>query len=203
MSSSIPFDATEPSFLDGQLLVAMPSMPDSRFARAVIYMCAHSKDGAMGIVINQPARKITFTELLVQLDVIDADEAIRLPASNSAVAVVKGGPVETGRGFVLHSADYFVDNSTMPIDGGVSLTATVDVLRAIAKGTGPNRAMLALGYANWGPGQLESEIRNVGWLNIPADESLIFDGGLDTKYDRALAKLGIGPGMLSSEAGHA
>ena len=203
MPSSTLFDATEPSFLDGQLLVAMPSMPDSRFSRAVIYMCAHSKDGAMGIVINQPARKITFTELLVQLDVINADEAIRLPAANSAVAVVKGGPIETGRGFVLHSADYFVDNSTMPIDTGVSLTATVDVLRAIAKGTGPNRAMLALGYANWGPGQLESEIRNMGWLNIPADEGLIFDGGLDTKYDRALAKLGIGPGMLSSEAGHA
>ena len=203
MPSSTLLDAAEPSFLDGQLLVAMPTMPDSRFARAVIYMCAHSKDGAMGIVINQPARKITFTELLVQLEVIDADEAIRLPASNSAVAVVKGGPIETGRGFVLHSADYFVDNSTMPIDEGVSLTATIDVLRAIAKGTGPNRAMLALGYANWGPGQLENEIRNMGWLNIPADEGLIFDGGLDTKYDRALAKLGIGPGMLSSEAGHA
>ena len=203
MSSSTFLETAGPSFLDGQLLVAMPSMPDSRFARAVIYMCAHSKDGAMGIVINQPARKITFTELLVQLDVINADEAIRLPAANSAVAVVKGGPIETGRGFVLHSADYFVDNSTMPINDGVSLTATVDVLRAIARGTGPHRAMLALGYANWGPGQLENELRNMGWLNIPADEALIFDGMLDTKYDRALAKLGIGPGMLSSEAGHA
>jgi len=193
----------QPSYLDGRILVAMPSMADSRFKSAVIYLCAHSKDGAMGIVINQPARKVSFTSLLVQLEVIGAEDAIRLPARAGSVPVVKGGPVETSRGFVLHSADYFVDNSTMPIDGEISLTATVDVLRAIARGDGPERAMLALGYAGWAAGQLETEIRHMGWLNCPADEGLIFDGMLDTKYERALRKLGIHPGMLSSEAGHA
>src|SRR5438552_13256003 len=125
-------DAKGSRYLDGQMLVAMPSMVDSRFARTVIYLCAHSQDGAMGIVVNQPARKIKFPELLVQLEVIEPDEAIRLPAQAEAVQVVKGGPVETGRGFVLHSADFFIDNSTLPIDDGVSLTATVDILRAIA-----------------------------------------------------------------------
>ncbi len=196
-------DDDEPTFLDGSILVALPGMTDNRFKSAVIYLCAHSKDGAMGIVINQPARKVTFTDLLVQLDVIAAEDAIRLPPRAGSVPVVKGGPVETGRGFVLHSADYFVDNSTMAIDGEISLTATVDVLRAIARGEGPQRAMLALGYAGWAPGQLEREIRHMGWLACPADDALIFDGLLDTKYERALGKLGLNPGMLSSEAGHA
>ena len=181
----------------------MPGMLDSRFARSVIYLCAHSKDGAMGIVVNQPAKKVKFPELLVQLDVIEAAEAIRLPKRAGEVPVVKGGPVETGRGFVLHSADYFVDDSTLSIDAGVSLTATVDILRAIARGKGPDRAMLALGYAGWSPGQLETEIQGNGWLNCPADPGIIFDPALETKYDRALRKLGINPGMLSAEAGHA
>ncbi len=195
--------AHPPGFLDGQLLVAMPGMSDTRFARSVIYVCAHSQDGAMGIVVNQPARKVSFSELLVQLDVIAPDEAIRLPTGAGAVPVVKGGPVETGRGFVLHSADYFVDNSTLEIDAGISLTATVDILRAIASGKGPDRAMLALGYAGWSPGQLEAEMQHNGWINCPADQGLIFDGSLDTKYDRALRKLGIDPAMLSADAGHA
>ena len=203
MTTASPFGSRQPSFLDGQLLVAMPGMGDSRFERAVIYLCAHSSDGAMGIMINRPAKKVSFTDLLVQLDVIEPDEAIRLPPSAGDVPVVKGGPVDTGRGFVLHSADYHADSSTMPIDGGVSLTATVDVLRAIAKGLGPNRAMLALGYAGWEAGQLEKEIRHMGWLHCPADEALIFDPALDTKYDRALRKIGINPGSLSSQAGHA
>ena len=190
-------------FLDGQLLVAMPGMSDDRFARSVIYVCAHSQDGAMGIVVNQPAKKVNFSELLVQLDVIAADEAIRLPSRAGLVPVVKGGPVETGRGFVLHSADYYVDNSTLEIDDGISLTATVDILRAIARGKGPDRAMLALGYAGWSPGQLETEIQGNGWLNCPADHNLVFDTMLNTKYDRALRTLGIDPAMLSIEAGHA
>ena len=194
---------SRPGYLDGQLLLAMPTMADNRFARSVIYVCAHSQDGAMGIIVNQPAKKVSFSELLVQLEVIAPDEAIRLPAQAGSVPVVKGGPVETGRGFVLHSADYFVDNSTLPIDDGVSLTATVDILRAIAHGTGPHRAMLALGYAGWSPGQLEAEIQHNGWLNCPADQGLIFDTILDTKYERALSKLGIDPAMLSAEAGHA
>ncbi len=194
---------SRPGYLDGQLLLAMPTMADNRFARSVIYVCAHSQDGAMGIIVNQPAKKVSFSELLVQLEVIAPDEAIRLPAQAGSVPVVKGGPVETGRGFVLHSADYFVDNSTLPIDDGVSLTATVDILRAIAHGTGPHRAMLALGYAGWSPGQLEAEIQHNGWLNCPADQGLIFDTILDTKYERALSKLGIDPAMLSADAGHA
>jgi putative transcriptional regulator len=194
---------SRPGYLDGQLLVAMPTMADNRFARSVIYVCAHSQDGAMGIVVNQPAKKVSFSELLVQLEVIAPEEAIRLPVQAGSVPVVKGGPVETGRGFVLHSADYFVDNSTLPIDDGISLTATVDILRAIARGKGPHRAMLALGYAGWSPGQLEAEIQHNGWLNCPADQGLIFDSTLDTKYERALGKLGIDPAMLSAEAGHA
>lgn len=194
---------SQPGYLDGQLLVAMPGMTDSRFSRSVIYVCAHSPDGAMGIVVNQPAKKVSFSELLVQLEVIAPEEAIRLPIQAGTVPVVKGGPVETGRGFVLHSADYFVDNSTLEIDEGISLTATVDILRAIARGKGPNRAMLALGYAGWSPGQLEVEIQHNGWLNCPADQSLIFDRLLETKYERALRNIGVDPVMLSSEAGRA
>jgi putative transcriptional regulator len=200
-----PFDELrrDASFLDGQMLVAMPGMADSRFARAVIYLCAHSQDGAMGIVVNQPASKVSFPELLVQLEVIAPEESIRLPARAGAVRVLKGGPVETGRGFVLHSADYFVDNSTLPIDDGVSLTATVDILRAIAKGSGPNRAVLALGYAGWAAGQLETEIQHNGWLNCPADPDLVFDTPVELKYERALRRIGIDPGYLSAASGHA
>ncbi|MBK9083455.1 MAG: YqgE/AlgH family protein [Rhizobiales bacterium] len=190
-------------FLDGQLLVAMPSMEDSRFQRSVIYLCAHSSEGAMGIIVNQRARKIRFPELLVQLEVIGEEDAIRLPKGAGAVPVLKGGPVETGRGFVLHSNDYFIQNSTLPIDGEINLTATVDILRAIAKGEGPAQAVLALGYAGWSPGQLESEIQANGWLHCPADPSFIFGEELDTKYERALRKIGIDPAMLSSAAGHA
>lgn len=190
-------------FLDGQMLVAMPGMTDERFTRAVIYMCAHSQDGAMGIIVNHPAQKVSFSEILVQLDVLPADDAIRLPDAVGAVPVVKGGPVETSRGFVLHSDDYFVDNSTLPIVDGIALTATLDVLRAIAHGNGPKKAVLALGYAGWSPGQLESEIQANGWLNCPADASLIFDATLEAKYDRALRKIGVEPSMLSGQAGHA
>ena len=190
-------------FFDGQLLLAMPGMADSRFARSVVYLCAHSEDGAMGIVLNRPARKVNFSELLVQLDVIPSEEAIRLPPRAESMQVLKGGPVETGRGFVLHSNDFFIENSTLLIDTGVSLTATVDILRAIAKGSGPDHAVLALGYAGWSAGQLETEIQHNGWLNCPADPSLIFDTGLSSKYDRALRTLGIDPAQLSSQAGHA
>jgi putative transcriptional regulator len=205
MGSMKPFDELRrnASFLDGQMLVAMPGMADSRFARAVVYLCAHSQDGAMGIVVNQPASKVSFPELLVQLEVIAPEESIRLPARAGAVRVLKGGPVETGRGFVLHSADYFVDNSTLPIDDGVSLTATVDILRAIAKGSGPNRAVLALGYAGWAAGQLETEIQHNGWLNCPADPDLVFDTPVELKYERALRRIGIDPGYLSAASGHA
>ena len=137
------------------MLIAMPAMGDERFARSVIYVCAHSTEGAMGIVVNQPAQNINFPDLLVQLEVIPAAERIELPARADAVKVLKGGPVETGRGFVLHSADFFIENSTLPIDEGICLTATLDILKAIARGNGPASAILALGYAGWAPGQLE------------------------------------------------
>ena len=190
-------------FLDGQMLVAMPGMADERFARSVIYLCAHSEEGAMGIVINRAANKVNFPELLVQLDVIDRNDTIRLPGKAGTMQVLKGGPVETGRGFVLHTNDFFIDDSTLPIDQRVSLTATLDILRAIANGSGPDRAVLALGYAGWSAGQLEAEIQHNGWLNVPADTSLIFDNALDSKYERAVGNLGIDLSRLSMQAGRA
>ena len=198
-----PLFHTPSGFLDGQMLIAMPGMADERFARSVIYLCAHSDEGAMGIVINRPANKVRFPDLLVQLDVIAEDEAIRLPGKAGAMQVLRGGPVETGRGFVLHSNDFFIDNSTLPIDQGVSLTATVDILRAIANGSGPDRAVLALGYAGWQAGQLETEMQHNGWLHVPADTSLIFDTALESKYERAVRHLGIDLAQLSTQAGHA
>jgi putative transcriptional regulator len=190
-------------YLEGQFLIAMPGMEDGRFARSVIYVCAHSSDGAMGIVINQLAPQIDFVELLVQLDIVPEAPEIRLPSSVTGMQVHRGGPVETGRGFVLHSADYFAENSTLSIDDRICLTATLDILKAIASGSGPDNAMLALGYAGWGPGQLEVEIQANGWLSCEAQAELIFDGNLDTKYERALGLLGVDPAMLSGEAGHA
>jgi putative transcriptional regulator len=190
-------------FLDGQMLIAMPSMRDERFVRSVIYICAHSSDGAMGIVVNQLAGDIDFPKLLVKLDVIPEDQRIQLPNDARSMQVLKGGPVETQRGFVLHSADYFMENSTLPIDDGICLTATLDILKAIAHGAGPANAILALGYAGWAPGQLESEIQDNGWLHCSADRELIFGEDASGKYFKALQKLGIQPGMLSSEAGHA
>src|SRR6266705_2379529 len=152
-------------YLDGQMLIAMPAMGDERFSRSVIYVCAHSSEGAMGIVVNQPAANINFPDLLVQLEVIPEADLIQLPRRAGTVKVLKGGPVETRRGFVLHSADFFIENSTLPIDEGICLTATLDILKAIAHGKGPESAVLALGYAGWAPGQLESEIQGNGWLH--------------------------------------
>jgi len=190
-------------YLDGQMLIAMPTMRDERFARSLIYVCAHSSEGAMGIVVNQPAPNIRFSELLVQLEVIPAAELIQLPPRAGVIKVLKGGPVETGRGFVLHSSDFYIENSTLPIDDGICLTATLDILKAIARGKGPQSAVLALGYAGWAPGQLEGEIQENGWLHCTADPELIFGLDIDGKYGRALRKIGIDPGKLSSEAGHA
>jgi putative transcriptional regulator len=190
-------------YLDGQMLIAMPSMGDERFARTVIYVCAHSTEGAMGIVVNQPASHISFPDLLVQLEVIPAAELIQLPPKAGGVKVLKGGPVDTQRGFVLHSSDFFIESSTLPIDEGICLTATLDILKAIARGEGPKSAILALGYAGWAPGQLENEIQHNGWLHCAADAELIFGQDTVGKYEKALRKLGIDLGMLSSEAGHA
>lgn len=194
---------SDETYLDGQLLIAMPSMSDPRFSRSVIYLCAHSSDGAMGIIVNQHAPHINFSELLEQLNIIQDEERIIVPDDLESMAVHVGGPVETGRGFVLHSADYYAEDSTLPIEDGVCLTATIDILRAIARGNGPDQALLALGYAGWAPGQLESEIQSNGWLNCPSDAELIFDGDVDSKYQRALGKIGIDPAHLVSEAGRA
>jgi putative transcriptional regulator len=190
-------------YLDGQLLVAMPVMEDERFARSVIYVCAHSSEGAMGIIVNRSAGSIDFPELLVRLNIIDKANQIKLPENAESLKVLKGGPMETGRGFVLHSSDFFIEDATLPIDDGICLTATVDILKAIAKGGGPKHAILALGYAVWEPGQLENEIQGNGWLHCAADPDLIFGRNVEEKYLRAMNKIGIDPGMLSNEAGHA
>jgi putative transcriptional regulator len=190
-------------YLDGQMLIAMPAMGDERFSRSLIYICAHSSEGAMGIIVNHPAPNIDFTDLLVKLNVVQTADAIQLPPGSGAVKVMRGGPVETERGFVLHSADFFIENSTLPIDDGICLTATIDILKAIARGDGPASAILALGYAGWAPGQLETEIQSNGWLHCAADSELIFGPNIGGKYEMALKKIGIDLAMLSSEAGHA
>ena len=186
---------SESGYLTGQLLIAMPQMNDPRFARTVIYICAHTADGAMGLVINREIEALTFPDLLKQL-------SIEAEVVDDKIQVLFGGPVETGRGFVLHSSDY-VQNTTMLVDKQVGLTATMEVLKDIASGNGPRLNLLALGYAGWGPGQLDAEIHANGWLTVPADDELIFDPDLDNKWERALAKIGIDSSMLSGEAGHA
>ena len=184
-------------YLDGQLLIAMPLMSDKRFAKSVIYMCAHSKDGAMGLIINQRADHIDFPNLLERLSIkVDAQGRV------AERAVHVGGPVETGRGFVLHTPDYQSADSTLQIDPTVSLTATIDILKAMATGRGPNRAILALGYASWSAGQLEREITANGWLNCPADPDLVFSSDISAIYPRAIAKIGINLSHLVGDAGH-
>src|ERR1700758_5536012 len=173
-------------YLDGQMLIAMPAMLDDRFERSLIYVCAHSSEGAMGIVVNHPAPNINFSDLLVKLDVIPAADVIRLPSRAGIVRVMRGGPVETERGFVLHSGGFFIENSTLPIDEGICLTATIDILKAIARGNGPASAIVALGYAGWAPGQLEQEIQQNGWLHCTADPELIFGADIEGKYEAAL-----------------
>lgn len=187
--------SSDEGYLTGQLLIAMPQMADPRFARTVIYVCAHTADGAMGLVINREIDQITFPGLLKQLE-------IEAPNASDQIRVMFGGPVETGRGFVLHSSDYIQD-STLLIGEDVGLTATMDILKDMAEGAGPRRSLLALGYAGWGPGQLDDEIQANGWLHAPADSNLIFARDIDSKWDRALAKLGIDSALLSGEAGHA
>lgn len=181
--------------LAGQLLVAMPLMQDHRFQRSVVYVCAHNDEGAMGLVLNKLIGSLTLPELLEQLD-IPKEGLIGQPP------VHFGGPVESGRGFVLHSSDYTEEHSLM-VGETMALTATLDILRAIGRGKGPRRSLLALGYAGWGAGQLDAELQQNGWLHVPADEEIVFDGDLESKWQRALAKLGVDLSMLSIEAGHA
>jgi putative transcriptional regulator len=190
-------------FLDGQMLVAMPGIGDDRFLRSVIYICAHSDDGAMGIIVNKRLPNLSLPELLTQLKLIDAADQILLPEGAGRVEVMQGGPVDKSRGFVLHSTDFFLDNSSLPIDDGIAMTITVDILKAIAEGRGPESAVVALGYAGWGPGQLEKEIQDNGWLHCRPDPGLIFGHDHETKYERAMRLIGIDPRMLSTDAGHA
>lgn len=183
--------------LTGQLLIAMPQMQDPRFARTVIYMCAHGTEGAMGLVVNKflDNPPVTLSKLMGQLGI--AAEGLKTDPR-----VHRGGPVEEGRGFVLHSADY-TEDATMVIGDNVALTATLDILRAIGRGEGPKRSLLALGYAGWGPGQLDAEMQANGWLHVDADEALVFDPNSKDKWQQAIAKIGIDLTALSGDAGHA
>jgi putative transcriptional regulator len=189
--------------LAGQFLIAMPGMTDKRFARTVIYLCVHSPENTMGIIINRRADNISFSELLEHLDLEDlmgkGDEALDVEDRD----VHFGGPVETARGFVLHTPDYKSKSRTLEVEGEICLTATVDILKAMARGKGPSRALLALGYAGWAGGQLEAEIRANAWLHCAADADIIFDPLIEQKYERALWELGVDQGHLVSDAGHA
>jgi putative transcriptional regulator len=181
--------------LRDNLLVAMPTLRGDTFAKSVIYLCTHTPAGAMGIVINQVAPEVKFKDLLAQLhlphDEIRVDPIVHF-----------GGPVESGRGFVLHSTD-FMREDTIRISPRVGITGTVDILRAISEGHGPSKSIFALGYAGWGPGQLDAEIQANSWLTVPADDDLLFSGGLSAKWEKALLKIGVTPAALSFEAGHA
>jgi len=182
-------------YLDGHMLVAMPTMIDERFTRSVVYLCAHTEDGAMGLVVNKLLDSLTFPDLLEQL-------GLDSPNRDDQIRVHFGGPVEAARGFVLHSTDY-VHDATMMVDDNIALTATVDVLKAMASGEGPNRSLLALGYAGWAPGQLDAEIQANGWLMVPADEDLVFGEDVGSKWHQAINKIGVDLSKLSTESGTA
>lgn len=201
MTFSTLMDKKERGFLDGHFLIAMPGLEGGSFERSVVYICAHSSAGAMGFIINR-SQQITFTDVLLHLKMMDPNDAIMLPNRTRNFPIQCGGPVEAGRGFVLHSDDYSSESS-IPVSDDISLTSTLDIVRAISSGQGPHKATMMLGYAGWGPGQLENEIASNGWLNCPASEELIFDRSLDNKYERALGLMGVDPRMLSAEAGHA
>jgi len=188
--------------LEGQFLIAMPGMSDNRFSRTVIYMCAHTDDGAMGLVINQQAEDMSYAGLLFKLELfskIDTD----INSNVKMLSVHIGGPVATSRGFVLHSSDYFIKDSTLLINDDICLTSTIDIIQAIADGSGPQQSMTAIGYSGWGPGQLEFEIQRNGWLNCPADQEIIFENDINRKYDHALTNMGIDPAFLAHDHGHA
>jgi len=182
-------------YLAGQLLIAMPMMADPRFQRSVIYVCAHAAEGSMGIVINQPMGNLEFPDILEQL-------GIQSTPACEKIIVHCGGPVESARGFVLHSSDYDMDG-TMIVNKNIALSATTEVLKAIAYGTGPERSLMALGYAGWGAGQLDGEIKENTWLTVPADTDLLFAYDARDKWDKALGKIGITSSSLSGQVGSA
>lgn len=187
--------------LQNHFLLAMPGMEDQRFARTVVYLCAHTEEGSMGLVVNR-TQQLVFSDILVDLGIVAREDVIKLPEKAKHLKVLNGGPVEQSRGFVLHSGDYFVETS-LPVSEDVCLTATFDILRDISSGRGPSKAVMALGYAGWGAGQLEAEIADNGWLACPATPDLLFTDRVDTLYDRIMASMGIDLSRLSSAAGHA
>jgi putative transcriptional regulator len=182
-------------YLTGQLLIAMPAMGDPRFSKSVIYICVHNEEGAMGLIINKLIDSLTFADLLSQLNIESLGVAPKLP-------IHFGGPVETGRGFVLHTADYSGDG-TIDVADDMALSATVDTLNDIAENKGPEQFFLALGYAGWGAGQLDGEIQQNTWLHVPTDVDLTFGPDIDSKWERAIAKIGVNLSLLSGDAGHA
>ncbi len=196
-------DDDAPFLLNGQLLVASPGIGDDRFARSVVYVCAHSDEGAMGIVVNKPADDLVFADLLAQLKLLPEGGAIHAPQNVRNMDVLHGGPVETSRGFVLHAADPKRDFGSVAVNGEIRLSANIEILQAIARGEGPEEAMFALGYAGWSPGQLEMEMQDNGWILCPARHDILFDRDHETKYARALSLIGVDPAMLSAVPGHA
>ncbi len=186
---------TQTSYLTGHFLIALPSMPDPRFSKSVIFVCAHNADGAMGLVINRLFDPVDFSELLNQLSIPITPQCRNIP-------VHFGGPVESGRGFVLHSSDYNCEG-TLVVNEGVSLTATLDILKALAEGKGPKQCILALGYAGWAAGQLDAELQTDGWLHAEGSTELLFDPQVENKWDKILAHIGVNPSMLSTQSGHA
>lgn len=188
--------------LEGQLLVAMPKMGDARFEKTVIYICAHSAEGSMGFIINKPLETPRPKDFLTQLNIVTEKESDKIPTQLMDGDLYSGGPVEPGRGFVLHSAEY-EGQSTIKVAKDVYLTATLEILREIAFGRGPTKYILALGYSGWSAGQLEEEISSNGWLIAKADADLIYSDNYDAKYNQAMNNMGIDPALLSTDAGHA
>lgn len=182
-------------FLTGKLLIAMPGMPDVRFEKSVIFVCSHSAEGALGLIVNKPLEGLPFRELMTQMDIPVTDATPRVP-------VMFGGPVETDRGYVLHSNERANTQATLAVTPEIALTPTIDILRAIARGTGPQKFLFALGYAGWGPGQIEDEIAGNGWIHCDADTEIIFRDDTASKWEMALAKLGANISGLSSDIGH-
>ena len=189
-------DSPDSADLCGKLLIAMPGMGDPRFEGSVIFMCAHTPEGSMGLIVNKPAPGLKMNDLLKQLKIPRGD-------GSRDVRVHFGGPVEHGRGFVLHSGEYGASDSTLKVDDRFGMTATLDILADMAQGTGPERRILALGYSGWGPGQLEGEIQRNGWLTCDAAPEIVFSADDDGKWVAALAALGIDPLLLSAEGGRA
>lgn len=189
--------------LRGQFLVAMPSMGDDRFHDTVVYIVGHGDEGAMGLVVNQSVEDMRFIDILEELGLGEKDEIIRLPSTVRDREVLRGGPMQRGRGFVLHSPDYFREGNSYVVSDEICLTATLDVLKAMAFKSEPAEAVFALGYCGWAPGQLENEIALNGWLTVPFSRNLLFGSPLETRYDMALSQLGITRASLSGAAGHA